>query len=541
MAILRVGPSSAYQSIAAAMLYATPADTIVLESNYSNENADIRHNGMTVTGGAGSVGITLRLAPGVTSISLTGLAPINIIDSASGNAIVGNNGNNQITVTGGADAVNGGLGNDRLIVDYALAIGNITGDSTSNFTEAGGGGRLVTVTDGTIEHFTILTGRGADTITTGNGNDIIRTGNGASTVSAGQGANIITGGNDADTVTALDGGNRIDAGNGANTVTTGGGNDTIATGYGADTIVSGSGADLITVRGGADQVNSGANFDRLIVDYSAVTSNVTGGVTNGSLAAGYTGNIASISGNSINFVGVEGFYVTLGSGNDNIRTGSASDFLAGGAGYDTLDGGAGVDILQGDAGNDTYIVRNAGSKIIETAGNGTADRVAAVVSFALAADDHIESMSTTFYAGTTAINLTGNALAQRIIGNAGANRLDGKGGNDTLSAGAGPDVFVFTSTLGVGNVDRITDYSVAADTVSVENAVFLGLATGVLAATAFVRNTTGAAADASDRIIYETDTGALLFDRDGTGAIAAVRFATLGTNLAVTNADFLVF
>ena len=28
---------------------------------------------------------------------------------------------------------------------------------------------------------------------------------------------------------------------------------------------------------------------------------------------------------------------------------------------------------------------------------------------------------------------------------------------------------------------------------------------------------------------------------DGTGTIAAVRFATLGTNLAVTNADFFVF
>jgi Ca2+-binding RTX toxin-like protein len=135
--------------------------------------------------------------------------------------------------------VDGGLGVDRLVVDYRRAIGAITGDSTSNFSEAGGGGRTVTETDGTIEHFTILTGSGADTITTGDGDDIVKTGNGASTISAGQGVNRIIGGNNSDTITALDGGNYIDAGNGANSITSGGGDDTLLSGKGADTIVAG--------------------------------------------------------------------------------------------------------------------------------------------------------------------------------------------------------------------------------------------------------------------------------------------------------------
>lgn len=46
--------------------------------------------------------------------------------------------------------------------------------------------------------------------------------------------------------------------------------------------------------------------------------------------------------------------------------------------------------------------------------------------------------------------------------------------------------------------------------------------------------------DADDHIIYNDVTGALSFDVDGTGAAAAVQFATLSAGLALTNSDFLV-
>jgi Ca2+-binding RTX toxin-like protein len=59
-----------------------------------------------------------------------------------------------------------------------------------------------------------------------------------------------------------------------------------------------------------------------------------------------------------------------------------------------------------------------------------------------------------------------------------------------------------------------------------------------LAAVAFVRNTSGNATDASDRIIYETDTGRLYFDRDGTGSAAKVHFATLDRNLDLDSDNF---
>ncbi len=48
------------------------------------------------------------------------------------------------------------------------------------------------------------------------------------------------------------------------------------------------------------------------------------------------------------------------------------------------------------------------------------------------------------------------------------------------------------------------------------------------------------ALDAGDRFIYNTSTGGLLFDVDGTGSIAALQIATLTTKPTLTNADILV-
>ena len=70
----------------------------------------------------------------------------------------------------------------------------------------------------------------------------------------------------------------------------------------------------------------------------------------------------------------------------------------------------------------------------------------------------------------------------------------------------------------------------------------LGTATGVLAAGAFHSGTVNIATQADDRIIYNTSTGALFYDADGTGSTAAIQFATIGstTHPALTNTDFVV-
>lgn len=216
--------------------------------------------------------------------------------------------------------------------------------------------------------------------------------------------------------------------------------------------------------------------------------------------------------------------------------------ITGNAGVNVLnDGGSGAaDTLRGLAGDDVYRIFNSGDIIDETAGNGTVDRIQTTVSFALAADDNIEIMTTLVSTGVVAINLSGNALNQTIIGNAGANSINGGAGIDTLTGGLGADRFVFTSPTLATNIDRITDFNVAADTIVLENLVFPGLPAGGLALAAFAANLTGFATDALDRIIYETDTGRLFCDFDGTSAGARFQFAVLAPGLALSQFDFLV-
>jgi Ca2+-binding RTX toxin-like protein len=221
----------------------------------------------------------------------------------------------------------------------------------------------------------------------------------------------------------------------------------------------------------------------------------------------------------------------------NLTGNELANTVLGNAGTNMLNGGGGADYLRGYAGNDTYWVDHAGDSVIEAAGGGD-DTVIASVNHTLGAGQHVETLRT-FGSGTTnPIDLAGNELANTLLGNAAANTLNGKGGTDSLRGYAGHDTFVFSTALGAGNIDTIADFSVADDTIAIDNAVFAGLAGGALAAGAF--RTGAAAADASDRIIYNPATGALMFDADGTGAGAAVQFAALTAGLALTASDFLV-
>ena len=252
-----------------------------------------------------------------------------------------------------------------------------------------------------------------------------------------------------------------------------------------------------------------------------------------------------------------GSFVGVGNGRDNyIEGGAGNDRLEGRAGDDLLVGAAGADRMIGGTGNDNYRIDNVGDRVVEFSGEGS-DRIATSVSYALSGGASVETLGTSNAASTAAINLTGNELAQSIYGNAGANqlsggggrdslvglggndRLDGGTGSDNLRGGAGNDVFRFTAPLdGANNVDRILDFSVADDTIHLDDAVFSGLARGPLPANAF--RTGSAAADADDRIIYNPANGALLFDADGNGGGAAVQFALLQPSLALTANDFVV-
>jgi len=175
------------------------------------------------------------------------------------------------------------------------------------------------------------------------------------------------------------------------------------------------------------------------------------------------------------------------------------------------------------------------------AGSNGIDTVRSAISFSLADTTHVLGVveNLTLF-GTANINATGNAQSNVLIGNDGNNVLNGGAGNDLLTGGSGADTFVFDRPLHATlNVDTITDFDAAADTIRLSKAVFAALGPApILTETAF--HIGEAAHDANDRIIYNPITGALSYDADGNGTGAAVQFATLGTGLALTHADFVV-
>ncbi len=242
-------------------------------------------------------------------------------------------------------------------------------------------------------------------------------------------------------------------------------------------------------------------------------------------------------------------------GNDvaNVLTGGdGDDKLTGGAGADTLIGNGGNDRMTGGTGNDTYSVSSGGDKVIELANQGT-DTVRSAIGFDLVA--HTENLVLTGSAdvagrGTNAANslagnsgdnlLNGLAGNDAINGGAGNDRLYGAEGKDVLTGGAGKDGFVFHTALGSGNVDDILDFSRADDTIFLSRAVFAKAgAAGTLSAAAFRAGT--AAADASDRIVYDQASGKIFFDADGAGGAAAVLFATVDAGTVLTNTDFVIY
>ncbi|WP_299820447.1 M10 family metallopeptidase C-terminal domain-containing protein [uncultured Jannaschia sp.] len=133
----------------------------------------------------------------------------------------------------------------------------------------------------------------------------------------------------------------------------------------------------------------------------------------------------------------------------------------------------------------------------------------------------------------------GEAGADVLRGGRGSDLLDGGLGSDTLNGGRGEDTFRFSTALGMDNVDTIVDFDVADDMFLLDTLIFADAGSeGALSFGAFRANNAGRARDADDRILYDRNDGALLYDADGSGDDAAVAFARLGTGLELSAGDF---
>jgi serralysin len=126
--------------------------------------------------------------------------------------------------------------------------------------------------------------------------------------------------------------------------------------------------------------------------------------------------------------------------------------------------------------------------------------------------------------------LLGGAAADNLFGDDGMDWLEGGTGQDRLTGGAGADAFVFSAPISNANLDFINDYE-GIDALLLDAAVFTNIGALGSFVTGDERFVAGAGAregvEADDRIMYDTTTGRLYYDADGSGAGAAQLFAVL--------------
>jgi Ca2+-binding RTX toxin-like protein len=230
-----------------------------------------------------------------------------------------------------------------------------------------------------------------------------------------------------------------------------------------------------------------------------------------------------------------------GGGGSVINGTSGADTLTGTAGNDTINGLGGNDMLVGSGGSDFY----DGGAQFDTL-NFTAASSGVVVDFA--AGTVAGGFSGTFVniervlASDAADSLIGAAGGQNLSGRGGNDTVAGGTGNDTLYGGTGADSFVFRE-MGTANADRVNDFASGSDKLALDDAAFTAVgAMGNFAAgdARFWSSSTGTAHDANDRVIYNTSTGSLYYDADGSGAGAAQLVATVSGNPTITASDIVV-
>jgi len=458
---------------------------------------------------------TYVLPWGVENLTLTGsLAGANGTGNVLNNVITGNTVNNVLNGLAGNDLLLGAAGNDRL--SYTGGLDTLDGGAGGDTAAFSGFGSAVSVNLGYAGYEAST--RDQPNLESGTWRTIADLAN----------VEHVTGSSYADRLT----------GNGGNNLLSGGsGNDRVSYTGGLDTLDGGSGGDTadFSAFGSAVSVNLG------YAGYEASTRDQP------NLDSGTWRNIADL-------VNVE--HLTGSSYADRLTGNASNNLLSGGNGNDRLSYTGGLDTLDGGAGGDTA--------------DFSAFAAAVSVNLGYAGYEASTRDQTNLDSGTwrtiadlaNVEHVTGGAYADRLTGNTGNNVLEGGGshdaltggdgadtllggaGNDTLTGGVGADRFDFTAALSAStNVDRIADYSLTDDLIRLDNDVFTAFVSEnvALAAAAFY-SAPGAisAHDADDRIVYNSTTGNLYYDPDGTGAAAPTQFATLSGAPALNAADFFV-
>jgi Ca2+-binding RTX toxin-like protein len=442
--------------------------------------------------------------------------------------LVGLAGNDTLNGQDGDDSLRGDIGDDTLIggigtdwASYANASGNVTvdlsaaqprsfgadgNDSLSSIENVlGGNGNdsilgdgLANLLDGGNGNDTLDGGEGDDSLYGGAGNDWASYANAGGAVTVDLSAGTSSGADGNDDLTEIENvlggiGNDSILGDGqANVLDGGAGNDSIFGGAGNDTVIGGQ---------GRDSLDGGTDID--LVDFSAVTGNITKNTFSNQFNVSGVGSSTLVgferfllgSGNDQVFLnqstdntvdggaGDDGIFT--GFGNDSVFSGIGNDAVVGRVGDDTLDGGIGDDELFGEEGNDSLLggdgedsldgftgddtldggAGNDWASYLNAGGAVTVDLSAGTSSGADGNDDLTEIENVVGGIGNDSI--LGDGLNNRLDGGNGDDRLDGGAGNDALNGGAGNDTVIggqgFDSLDGGTDIDLVDFSAVTGD------------------------------------------------------------------------------
>ncbi len=303
------------------------------------------------------------------------------------------------------------------------------------------------------------------------------------------------------------------------------GMDTLVGGVGFDTLIGGSGDDTFVVN-----ITSLGRLEDKIVPGSAINSIQEVGLYSGSL---YT---------QILPLGIQNFDIS-GTGRSlvNLTGNASSNILIGNDSNNTIDGKGGVDTLVGGLGDDIYIIDNSADFVLELVGQGI-DLIKSSVNFNMSVNAiNVENIkllgsSAVMVDGNSLNNMiTGSSLGNILNGNEGDDTLVGGYGNDTLTGGAGKDSFWFDSVPNTStNQDIITDFITGVDKLqfSASVLVLLGGSKGQFSINdpRFTANSTGIADNPLERFIYNTTSGQLSYDINGSAHGGSNVLEVLGTS-----------
>ena len=326
-----------------------------------------------------------------------------------------------------------------------------------------------------------------------------------------------------------------------------GGNDELHGEGGDDLLFGRSGDDVLLGGTGKDYMAGGVGNDDYVVDNVLDTVDELAGQGVDIVKALLEEVFLAANVENLSSVWIGNFTGIGNALNNTMSAGGSDDVLSGREGNDTLMGRSGKDALYGNEGSDT-LIGGAGADVLDGGGAAdTASYAGATEGVKVALDGSLagegDALGDTF---TSVERLIGSDVRDVMRGDANANVLTGAGGNDNVQAGGGSDVLVGGAgkdSLGGGagddrfdflaladGGDTVADFGNAAgnnDTLRFEGNVFGGLANGALAANRFVANTAGVATTLDQRFVYETDTGILRYDANGSAAGGVTVIATL--------------